>query len=119
MFAGRESVKLQAAMVEGSGFGGAALLVKEQADFLEQIRLVVFGAGGLLEDKAATQPLFGFEGELLGFSELGQLVEDFELSGGVAVPASAASRAVISEPDRGAASTTTVPGHSPAMIRLR
>ena len=34
-------------------------------------------------------------------------------------PASAASRAVISEPERGAASTTTVPGASPAMIRLR
>lgn len=34
-------------------------------------------------------------------------------------PASAASRAVMSEPDRGAASTTTVPSASPAMIRLR
>ena len=34
-------------------------------------------------------------------------------------PASAASRAVISEPDRGAASTTTVPLLIPAMIRLR
>ena len=29
------------------------------------------------------------------------------------------SRAVISEPDRGAASTTTVPALMPAMIRLR
>ena len=34
-------------------------------------------------------------------------------------PASAASRAVISDPDRGAASTTTVPTARPAMIRLR
>jgi hypothetical protein len=34
-------------------------------------------------------------------------------------PASAASRAVISEPERGAASTTTVPELMPAMIRLR
>ena len=34
-------------------------------------------------------------------------------------PASVASRAVISEPDLGAASTTTVPSASPAMIRLR
>ena len=34
-------------------------------------------------------------------------------------PASAASRAVISEPDLGAASTTTVPQRSPAMMRLR
>ncbi len=34
-------------------------------------------------------------------------------------PASAAIRAVISDPERGAASTTTVPSASPAMIRLR
>lgn len=34
-------------------------------------------------------------------------------------PASAANRAVMSDPDRGAASTTTVPSASPAMIRLR
>ena len=34
-------------------------------------------------------------------------------------PASAASRAVISDPDRGAASITTVPALIPAMIRLR
>jgi hypothetical protein len=35
------------------------------------------------------------------------------------LPASAASLAVISEPDLGAASTTTVPTLIPAMIRLR
>jgi hypothetical protein len=34
-------------------------------------------------------------------------------------PISAASRAVIKEPDLGAASTTTVPRLTPAMIRLR
>jgi hypothetical protein len=34
-------------------------------------------------------------------------------------PASAARRAVMSEPDFGAASTTTVPPVRPAMIRLR
>ena len=34
-------------------------------------------------------------------------------------PASAASRAVISEPDFGAASITIVPAASPAMMRLR
>jgi hypothetical protein len=34
-------------------------------------------------------------------------------------PASAARRAVICEPERGAASTTTVPLLIPAMIRLR
>jgi hypothetical protein len=37
----------------------------------------------------------------------------------VAALRSAASRAVISDPDRGAASTTTVPLPIPAMIRLR
>ena len=34
-------------------------------------------------------------------------------------PASAAMRAVMSDPDLSAPSTTTVPAHSPAMIRLR
>ena len=34
-------------------------------------------------------------------------------------PASPASRAVMSEPERGAASTTTVPSDRPAMMRLR
>ena len=35
------------------------------------------------------------------------------------LPASAANLAVISDPERGAASITTVPLASPAMIRLR